>query len=218
MKQDEIARGASTGLVKENDVLFAWHALVLTAVTLGQVYYYDVPPPIMTPMVRRAMWVVIVVLGMCAVRTWMVDARWDEDDGFVEHNAWTYLGFAIIVSFVKLGVSLVKYVPQAWLNYTRKSTEGFAIWNILLDFTGGMLSLMQLVYDASSEGDWTRVTDNPVKFGLGFVSIFFDILFMLQHNVWFRKPSSSKGYGTTDGSEYSRVTIDDDDESRGGDS
>lgn len=31
--------------------------------------------------------------------------------------------------------------------------------------------------------DWQQIAGNPVKFGLGFVSLSFDIVFMLQHYV-----------------------------------
>jgi cystinosin len=49
-----------------------------------------------------------------------------------------YAGFAQLIdfmyylSYVKLGVSLVKYMPQIWLNYKKKSTVGWSIHNILL--------------------------------------------------------------------------------------
>ncbi len=33
---------------------------------------------------------------------------------------------------------------QAYMNYKRKSTEGWSIGNILLDFTGGSFSLLQM--------------------------------------------------------------------------
>jgi hypothetical protein len=37
----------------------------------------------------------------------------------------------------------VKYIPQVVLNQRRQSTVGWSIWNVLLDFTGGTLSLVQ---------------------------------------------------------------------------
>ena len=46
-------------------------------------------------------------------------------------------------------VSTVKYMPQAYLNYKRKSTVGWSIVNILLDFTGGTFSIAQLFIDAA---------------------------------------------------------------------
>ncbi|CEJ02059.1 Putative Cystinosin [Rhizopus microsporus] len=90
------------------------------------------------------------------------------------------------LSYVKLLVSLIKYIPQAWVNFKRKSTLGWSIHNILLDFTGGTLSITQLLLDASISGDWSGVSGDPVKLGLGAQSIAFDIIFMLQHFVWYR--------------------------------
>lgn len=51
-------------------------------------------------------------------------------------------------SYIKLAITLIKYVPQAILNYRRKSTSGWSIGNILLDFTGGMLSMLQMILNS----------------------------------------------------------------------
>ena len=48
------------------------------------------------------------------------------------------------------------------------------------------MSILQLVIDASLQADWSGLTANPVKFGLGNVSIFFDLIFMLQHYILYR--------------------------------
>ena len=34
-------------------------------------------------------------------------------------------------------------------------------------------------------GDWSGITGDPVKFGLGLVSMVYDAIFMLQHYVWY---------------------------------
>ena len=78
-------------------------------------------------------------------------------------------------------VTMVKYIPQAWANYTRHSTVGWSIDQILLDLLGGVLSVAQLVIDSSMQADWSGIAGNPVKLGLGSVSIAFDILFIVQH-------------------------------------
>lgn len=96
-------------------------------------------------------------------------------------NHWIY-----IFSYIKLVVTFVKYMPQAWLNYKRKSTVGWSIGQIQLDFAGGILSLGQLFIDASSQGDWSGVTGNPAKLGLSNISMFFDIIFIVQHYVLYR--------------------------------
>lgn len=83
---------------------------------------------------------------------------------------------------------------QVVLNYRRKSTSGWQIWNILLDFSGGTLSIVQLVGDSLAEAkaqglphSWTGIVGNPAKFGLGLVSIFFDVS---AHFLWERSSSS----------------------------
>ena len=89
-------------------------------------------------------------------------------------------------SYVKLSITIIKYVPQAWMNYKRKSTEGWSIGNILLDFTGGVLSVVQMFLLALNYDDWSSIFGSPTKFGLGLFSILFDLLFIFQHYVLYR--------------------------------
>jgi cystinosin len=103
-------------------------------------------------------------------------------------------------------VTVVKYIPQAWLNYKRKSTVGWDIRQILLDLAGGVLSIGQLVLDSSFEADWSGVTGNPIKFLLGNVSIIFDAVFVVQHYVLYRH-----------GSEETTVEEEEDDDNKGPD-
>ena len=90
------------------------------------------------------------------------------------------------ISYVKLFITLVKYMPQVLANYRNKSTHGWSIYQILLDFVGGILSIWQLGIDSYLQGDWSGVTGNPVKFALGNISVFFDIIFMIQHYCVYR--------------------------------
>jgi cystinosin len=72
----------------------------------------------------------------------------------------TCLSFGSIYSFgyVKLICTVIKYCPQVYVNYKRKSTEGWSINQILLDFTGGILSLAQLLIDSALQADWSGLT------------------------------------------------------------
>ena len=88
--------------------------------------------------------------------------------------------FLLFVSYVKLAISIMKYLPQVFLNWRRKSTVGWNIYNVFLDFTGGALSVGQLVMDCEVSGDWSQLKGDPVKFFLGNISMFFDIIFFCQ--------------------------------------
>lgn len=59
-----------------------------------------------------------------------------------------WLDFLNVCGYVKLAITLIKYVPQAVMNYRRKSTVGWSIGNILLDFTGGILSMLQMILNS----------------------------------------------------------------------
>ena len=65
----------------------------------------------------------------------------------------------------------------------------------LLDFTGGVGSVAQLCMEAIVLREVQKITGDPVKFGLGFVSIIFDIILMSQHYILYRgnKPPESPG-------------------------
>ena len=83
----------------------------------------------------------------------------------------------------KVMITFVKYIPQVVLNIKRKSTFGWAIENILLDFTGGSLSFIQIFIDWFASGNTEQFSGglNVAKFLLGIISMFFDVLFMVQH-------------------------------------
>ena len=82
-----------------------------------------------------------------------------------------------------MAVTFCKYLPQLLLNYRRRSTVGWPIDNILFDFTGGALSTLQLILDCADQHDWSGISGDVVKFGLGVTSMVFDVLFLVQHYV-----------------------------------
>ena len=108
------------------------------------------------------------------------------------------------MGYIKLLVTLVKYMPQVWLNRQRQSTQGWSIGQILLDFSGGVFSLLQLLIDSSFQPDWSGVTGNPVKLGLSNASIFFDLIFMVQHYVIYPSSNTDKISGRI-GVEHTRL-------------
>lgn len=99
----------------------------------------------------------------------------------------TILDVVFYLSYVKLAVTVIKYTPQAYFNYRRKATTGWSIHNILLDFTGGLFSLAQLFLLSYNYNDWISIFGNFTKFGLGVISIAFDIIFVIQHYVLYNQ-------------------------------
>mmetsp|Transcript_13892 Transcript_13892/g.33595 ORF Transcript_13892/g.33595 Transcript_13892/m.33595 type:complete len:366 (-) Transcript_13892:1164-2261(-) len=169
--------------VQSNDVAFAFHALLLSSITLFQIGYYDGVRAMMPS--KTILGILIALLCVCTFYPWLVVFN----IGGGDHYNW--LDYLYILSTVKVMISLIKYIPQVILNYQRKSTAGWSIWNIILDFTGGLLSDLQLIFDCKDMHDFSAITGNFAKFGLGSVSIVFDIIFMLQHYVLYRQSSEA---------------------------
>jgi cystinosin len=76
---------------------------------------------------------------------------------------------------------------------------------VLLDVQGGALSLLQQGVDAAARHDPSLVFSNAPKLGIASISIFFDILFMLQHYVWF--PAQAPGGAAAQAAGASRPAL-----------
>jgi LCT (Lysosomal Cystine Transporter) family transporter len=172
--EDEYMRRFPTGLnpVQVNDIVFALHAVLATAVTISQCFFYERGNQRVSWTVRGILTVFAVFVLISLILAWTDVIKW--------------LDFLTYCSYVKLTITLIKYVPQAYMNYRRKSTEGWSIGNILLDFTGGILSMLQMILNAYNYNDWESIFGDPTKFGLGLFSVVFDILFIIQHYWLYR--------------------------------
>lgn len=62
-----------------------------------------------------------------------------------------------MMSYLKLITTVLKYIPQVYMNYALKSTVGWHIQNVILDFTGGILSIGQLILDAFNMDDLSGI-------------------------------------------------------------
>lgn len=158
--------------VKVNDIFFAVHATAATIVTIIQCYFYEREDQRVSTTARSILGIfglfisISIIISACNVIHW--------------------LDFLYYCSYVKLTITLIKYVPQAYMNYKRKSTIGWSIGNIFLDFTGGTLSMLQMIVDAYNYNDWVSIFGDPTKFGLGLFSVVFDIFFIVQHYILYR--------------------------------
>eukprot|EP01024_Parvocaulis_polyphysoides_P001439 TRINITY_DN10383_c1_g1_i1.p1 TRINITY_DN10383_c1_g1~~TRINITY_DN10383_c1_g1_i1.p1 ORF type:complete len:378 (-),score=46.01 TRINITY_DN10383_c1_g1_i1:246-1280(-) len=175
--------------VQINDIFFALHAFAICVVIIIQCLIYERGNQKFSNVAIGATGIVVFGASIWTIVVFLISKSQNSDNFF---SAEQILILLYVLSSVKLIVSLIKYIPQVWLNYRRKSTVGWSIGNVLLDFTGGILSFGQIFFDSAVENDWNNFTGNPVKFGLGLISIFFDVIFMLQHYVFYKNSSGVK--------------------------
>ena len=76
---------------------------------------------------------------------------------FSSSSVLKWLDFLYFCSYVKLFITLIKYVPQAYMNYRRKSTMGWSIGNVLLDFTGRTLSIAQMFIQSYNNSKYLQI-------------------------------------------------------------
>ncbi|XP_017417663.1 cystinosin homolog isoform X5 [Vigna umbellata] len=115
--------------VAANDVAFSVHAVLLTAISLFQIAVYD----------RGSQKVSKIAYGVLLV-TWTSAAVCF----FVALHNHNWLWLISIFSDIQVCMTVIKYIPQAVMNFMRKSTEGWSIVNILLDFSGSVANYAQM--------------------------------------------------------------------------
>ncbi|XP_006284149.2 cystinosin homolog [Capsella rubella] len=163
--------------VAANDVAFSLHAVAMTAATLFQIVIYDRGTQKVS---KLATGIVALVLAFAAICF------------FIALPTQSWLWLITIFNSIQVVMTCVKYIPQAKMNFTRKSTDGWSIGNILLDFTGGVASYMQMLMQSIDQNSWVNFYGNLGKTLLSLITVFFDLIFMLQHYVLYPETKTSK--------------------------
>ncbi|XP_021669051.2 cystinosin homolog isoform X2 [Hevea brasiliensis] len=102
---------------------------------------------------------------------------------FVALHRHSWLWLISVFNSIQVCMTVIKYIPQAAMNFMRKSTDGFSIGNILLDFLGGVTNYAQMTAQSIDQHSWVNFYGNIGKTMLSLVSILFDLLFMFQHYI-----------------------------------
>ncbi|GAB9466718.1 hypothetical protein Gpo141_00004084 [Globisporangium polare] len=182
-EQYMLRNNGNRNAVEINDVFFSIHASLLVLVSLFQSFIYTrgdhkVSSATIAWTAGTVGIAVVFIIGILST----------DDGGESESEApatsiFKTLDFLYYLSYVKLVLTLVKYIPQVVLNCQLQSTVGWAIWNVYLDIAGGVFSLAQQVLDSAATNDWSAITGDPVKFSLAIVTMAMDAILMLQHYV-----------------------------------
>ncbi|KAI5711841.1 hypothetical protein M8J75_003489 [Diaphorina citri] len=159
----------SANPIQLNDVVFSAHNSLVTLYTVYQCYKYERGN-------QR--------LSKGAKLLYTVYAVWVFLSGFLAlvHKI-HWLDFINQCALIKLTITLIKYAPQAYMNFKRKSTVGWSIGNVLLDFAGGLFSLLQMLILAYNFDDWNSLLTDTTKLGLAAFTLMFDVLFLVQHYI-----------------------------------
>ncbi|KAL5015520.1 hypothetical protein ScPMuIL_009790 [Solemya velum] len=158
--------------VQLNDVYFTLHGIVITILIVVQIAIYERGGQKLS----RVCIVVMILSGIFATVTLFLSIG----------HVITWLTYLFYFSYIKLVVTVIKYSPQVYLNYQRKSTVGFSITGVILDLVGGIFSLLQMLLIAYNSDDWVSLYGDPTKFGLGLVTIVFDLIFCVQHYILYK--------------------------------
>ncbi|GMH23902.1 hypothetical protein Nepgr_025745 [Nepenthes gracilis] len=154
--------------VAANDVAFSIHAFLLTAFVLFQIFIYERGNQKFSKIslsIASAAWFAAAVCVVIAL----------------PNRSWLWL--ISVFNAIQVIMTVIKYIPQAFMNFYRKSTDGFSIGNILLDFLGGVANVAQMAVQSLDQNSWVNFYGNIGKTIISLVSIMYDILFICQHYV-----------------------------------
>ncbi|KAL8643823.1 MAG: hypothetical protein Q9226_008097 [Calogaya cf. arnoldii] len=171
--------------VRLNDVVFTVHAVIMSTLGWSQfaprIWGFSQGPQCVGRTMKGiavgcilAIMLVILFVGLQA-------------GGGYDAETWAWIDVVYGISYIKLLITVIKYIPQVYTNWVCQSTVGWNIGQNMMDLVGAVLSVAQLVIDSFLDGGgWSGVLGNPVKFALGNVTVVFDLIFVLQHYVWYR--------------------------------
>ncbi|GKT35551.1 Lysosomal cystine transporter like protein [Aduncisulcus paluster] len=165
-------------VVHWNDVAFALNAVILTVITQVQFFYYCRCSGKARPKIPQRDWIFIFVSIAVVVVSFIIAAI----------GGFSYDIPLQILGFIKIIVTITKYIPQAILNYRRKTTYGFAISNIMLDLGGSITQFVQMVLDCVDAHSTSPMFGNIPKFCLSLVPFVYDTLLIIQFCMYGTEP------------------------------
>ncbi|CAL4067522.1 unnamed protein product, partial [Meganyctiphanes norvegica] len=154
--------------VQLNDVIFSVHAFFACAVQVVQCLVYERGDQQVS---KTARWIIsaisvstiiAVILGVSKAVQW--------------------LDFLYFISYIKLFITLIKYIPQTFYNYRRSSGTRWAVCSFAVGVDGGSVQLGQMLILVGTRQyhEWSLMLDSPGK-GFGLIHMILALSSML---VW----------------------------------
>ncbi|GAB4848035.1 hypothetical protein Ancab_002695 [Ancistrocladus abbreviatus] len=166
--------------VEANDVAFSTHAVALTGFTLFQIFIYERKHQKFSKISLSIVSIIWLSAAICVI---------------IATRARAWLWLISVFNTIQVIMTVIKYIPQAYMNFRRKSTDGFSIGNILLDLLGGLMNYGQMTVQSIDQKSWINFYGNIGKTLLSLVSVMFDIVFIIQHYVLYPPKKELVGSG-----------------------
>ncbi|KAL7140675.1 hypothetical protein ABFS83_08G004700 [Erythranthe nasuta] len=152
--------------VAPNDLAFSIHAVLLSGFTLFQIGIYDRGGQKFSKTSICFVSIAMLAAAICVLIA-------------IPKHSWFWL--VSCFNTIQVIMTVTMYFPQALLNFKRKTTSGFSVGNILLDFLGGITNAIQMVMQSIDQNSLENLFGNIGKTLLALVTIFFDIVLLIQH-------------------------------------
>ncbi|KAJ8639549.1 hypothetical protein MRB53_016243 [Persea americana] len=154
--------------VAANDVALSIHAVLSKAIGAFQILIHERGSQKISKTCIAINSAVLVVAVICIIIAW-------------PNNSWLWL--ISMFNTIQVFMTAIKYIPQAFMNFKRKSTEGWSIYYVSLELLGGVTNFAQMWVQSIDQGSFVNFYGNIGKTLLSLVAVFFDLLFIFQHYV-----------------------------------
>ncbi len=127
-----------TGHVDKSDLFFSLHSVFAYIITAALFFYYphQIKTSLLTKMYLGIQWFILFYYGFESFNS----AKTVKLSIFNKR-----IGYFQMLGYFKMFSTLLKHPPQLYHNFKRKSTKGWSIVGMLMDFTGGMFSFIQIL-------------------------------------------------------------------------
>jgi cystinosin len=162
-----------TGKVDTSDLFFSLHSVFVYSLTVAFYFYYphNIQINPLTKLYLAIQWFVLIYFGFS-----VFSANKSLKLSILGIN--TPLKYFQTLGYFKMFSTLLKHPPQIYHNFKRKSTKGWSITGMIMDFFGGFFSLIALLLELSINPEFHV---NHAKLFLSIVSMIYDVTYMIQH-------------------------------------
>jgi cystinosin len=163
-------------LLSNADLFYSFHGIILLLTLLSQIIFgnllWNFHNERINFKIHRLTRTILFILALFTLTNWLID----------DPNL-TFLNLAINLAYVKIIISLIKYIPQVIRNYRRKSMYGISKLQIMLDLLGAFFSFMEF-YLKKELPLIDALNANRGKIGITIVTFLFACIFLGQVYIY----------------------------------